>query len=69
MSEIEDKLALCERRIADLTTRIVAGQSRFKVRGVIAAQDLIEMLERTLQSWLETKTKNFRRRGQGLIKV
>ena len=57
MSEIEDKLALCERRIADLTTRIVAAKSNVEGSGVIAAQDLIEMLERTLQSWLETKQR------------
>jgi hypothetical protein len=57
MSEIEDKLALCERRIADLTERIAAAKSRVEGSGVIAAQDLIEMLERTLQSWLETKQR------------
>jgi hypothetical protein len=51
MSEIEDKLARCDRHIADLTLRIAELKEASKGSGMLASATLITMLQRTLASW------------------
>jgi hypothetical protein len=51
MSEIDDKLARCERHIVDLTLRIAELKEASKGTGMLASATLITMLQRTLESW------------------
>jgi hypothetical protein len=55
MSELETRLARCERHIADLTLRIASLKEGPVGTGLIGAHELVALLEQTLESWQEAK--------------
>ena len=57
MSEFEDRLAHCDRHIADLTDRIASVKENFQGTGLITASEFVGLFERTLESWIEMKKK------------
>ena len=55
MAELEHRLALCDRHVADLALRIASLKENSLGSGIIAAHEVIALLEQTLESWQEAK--------------
>jgi hypothetical protein len=49
------RLDRCDRHIADLTDRIRSTKQNSEGTGFLDAETLIELLQQTLESWLEIK--------------
>jgi hypothetical protein len=55
MAEREQRLAVCDRQIADLTLRIASLKESSEGSGLIAADEFIRLFEQTLESWRQAK--------------